>query len=210
MKTSDLIQDLTSQFKPRPTVKFTVLDFFKVFMAGLFCVLASIFILGLRADLAERMLSVRFILESIGLLVLAGVSILAAFRMSIPSDKNQHLHRIPILVFSLILLSGVYSFFVYAHPFLYFGHGFACVSKITAVSILPAGILFAFVRRAAALKRSTTGVLVLLSGAAFGLLGVQLTCADSTALHVLLWHVLPAVALLGLGAYLARTVLKKI
>lgn len=210
MKTTELIHNLSAQLKPLQTVKFTAWDFMKVLTAGLFCVLASVFILGLRTDLSEKMLSPRFILEGIGLAALAVLSILAAFRLSIPSERQRHMFRIPLAVFSLILLSSVYSFFVYAHPLLYFGHGFACVSKIGAVSILPAAILFYFVRKAAVLKRKAVGVVILLSGAAFGLLGVHLTCSDSTALHIVLWHVVPAIALMGLGAFLAHVLLKKI
>jgi hypothetical protein len=79
-----------------------------------------------------------------------------------------------------------------------------------SISILPAAILFYFIRRAAVLKRDIVGILVLLSGISFGLLGVQLTCVDSTPMHVLVWHILPTGIVMAFGVWLSRKLLIKI
>ncbi len=93
---------------------------------------------------------------------------------------------------------------------MYLGHGFSCVYEMISISILPAAILFYFIRRAAVLKRDIVGILVLLSGISFGLLGVQLTCVDSTPMHVLVWHILPTGIVMAFGVWLSRKLLIKI
>jgi hypothetical protein len=54
------------------------------------------------------------------------------------------------------------------------------------------------------------GILVLMSGISFGLLGAQLTCFDSTPMHILVWHVLPAGIVMVFGVWLSRKLLIKI
>lgn len=210
MKTNDLIRQLTSDLRPIKIVKFTPFDVVKVFLVGSLCVLAAIAIFGLRADFSAQVLSIRFVIESVWLLLLGFLSIFAALTLSIPSIKNKKIQNAPLVVFIMILGSTVYSFFTYANPFLYSGHGFFCVYEILAASVLPASLMFYLVRKAAAFKRDVVGVLVLLSGISFGLLSVQLTCVDSTPLHLLLWHMLPTVILVFSGIFLSRKILNKI
>lgn len=210
MKTTDLVNDLVRQLKPTRVVKFSFLDLLKVVIAGLFSVFAAVAVLGLRGDIGQQAISVRFALESFWLLALATLSILAAFSLSIPSLQNQKFYKIPLAAFFLFLTSALYSFFISSDPFLYLGHGFSCVSEIISISILPASILFYFIRRAASLRRDLVGTLVFLSGLSFGLLGVQLTCIDGTSLHILLWHILPSIIAMSFGILLSKMILKKI
>lgn len=210
MKTSDLISQLTKELKPVQTVRFGLLDLLKVFGVGLFCVFSAIAALGVRLDFHEQVISLNFVLSNLWLLLLAALSASAAFSLSIPSSQRRAVFVLPTITVALVLVSTAYSFLTYSDPLLYLGHGFSCGLKIFIISILPAGLLFYLVRRAAALRRDLVGVLILLSGASFGLLGVQLTCGESTPLHLIFWHLLPAALIAVAGIWIAKKILPRI
>lgn len=209
-KTVELINNLSVQLKPVKVITFTVRDFLKVVAAGFLCLFSAIAILGLRKDFSDQILSVRFVLESLLLIILGMVSTVAAFSLSVPALEGQRLYKVPIIAFTIILVSAGYSLLSSSTPFLYLGHGFSCMAEVTSISILPTSILFYLIRRAATLKRDLVGMLVLFSGISFGLLGVQLTCIDGTPLHLILWHILPSLALMVFGISLARKIIPKI
>ena len=136
----NFIKDLVSDLKPVQIVKFQFTDLLKVFVVGLFCIFAAVAILGLRIDIGDEALTAKFVLDTLILLILGLLSVMAAFSLSVPSLENKNIFRFPFLVFSLVLMATGYSFFTTSSPFLYLGHGFACVSEMIAISILPAAI----------------------------------------------------------------------
>lgn len=209
-KADQFIKELVSELKPVQVVRFKFADLAKVIGAGFLCVFAAITILGLRVDIGDQALSSKFIFDTSLLFVLGVLSIVAAFSLSVPSLSNRTSYRLPFFVFVLILLTTGYSFLTTSNPFLYLGHGFLCVFEIISISILPAAILFYYIRKAAVLKRDIMGLLVLISGISFGLLGAQFTCFDNTPMHILLWHILPTGIIMVFGVWLAKRVLNKI
>lgn len=210
IKTDQFIKNLASELKPVRVVKFRFVDLLKIIAVGFLCVFAAVAILGLRFEFTELALSAKFFFDSVMLAALGILSILAAFSLSVPSEKNQKVYRLPVFVFGLILIATSYSFITTSNPLLYLGHGFSCAYEIFLISIFPASVLFYFIRKAAVLQRDIVGVLVLLSGVSFGLLGVQLTCADSTPMHLLIWHILPSTLIMAFGIWLSRHLIKKI
>lgn len=210
MKTNDFLNQLTEDLKPVKLVKFSMFDILKVLVSGLFCVFAAVFILGLRTDINQQMYSAKFIIENILILSLGLLSIIAAFVLSVPSEKHRLTFKIPVIVFSLIIFSTLYSFLSYSDPWLYLGHGFSCFNEILSISILPAALLFYFIRQAAALRRDLVGGFIALAGVSFGLMGTQLTCVDTTPLHLVLWHIFPSLFVMACGVQIAKKILKRI
>jgi hypothetical protein len=208
-KSDHLIKELVADLKPVQIVRFQFVDLLKVTAVGLLCVFAAITILGLRVDIGDQALSAKFIFDTVILLLLGVLSIMAAFSLSVPSLSAKSAYRLPLFVFGLIILATGYSFITTSNPFLYLGHGFSCVYEIIGISILPAAILFYFVRRAAVLRRDIVGLLVLMSGVSFGLLGTQFTCVDSTPMHIIIWHILPTAIVMSFGVLLSRRLIKK-
>lgn len=209
-KTDHLINELVTQLKTVHVVKFPFSDLLKVVASGLLCVFAAVAILGLRFDIQNQILTARFLVDTFLLFLLGVLSIMAAFSLSIPSTKSRNIYRFPLFVFGLILAATCYSFLTASNPFLYLGHGFLCVFEMISIGAIPAAILFYFIRQAAVLKRDLVGILILMGGISFGLLGTQFTCFDSSSMHILLWHLLPSVVLLILGIFLARKVFNAI
>lgn len=206
----NLINELVSDLKPVKLVKFRFIHLAKVIVSGFLCLFSAVAITGLRIDIEAQVLNAKFILDTVLLIFLGLLSIIAAFVLSVPSVKKGNIYLLPGFVFGLILLASGYSFLTTSNPLLYLGHGFACVFEILSISILPATLLFYFVRRAAVLRRDIVGILVLLSGLSFGLLGAQFTCMDSTPMHMLLWHIIPTGVFMSFGIWLSRLILKKI
>lgn len=209
-KFDHLINELVADLKPVQIVRFQFVDLLKVIAAGLLCVFAAITILGLRVDISDQALSAKFAFDTAALLLLGFLSIMAAFSLSVPSLSTKSAYQLPLFVFGLIILATGFSFITTSNPFLYLGHGFSCVYEIIGISLLPAAVLFYFVRRAAVLRRDTVGILVLMSGLSFGLLGTQFTCVDSTPMHLLIWHTVPTVIVMAFGIWLSRRLIKKI
>jgi len=212
MKTEsdNLINELVAELKPVQVVRFQFVDLLKVVAAGLLCVFAAITILGLRIDIGGQVFTTKFIFDTAILLILGVLSIMAAFSLSVPSLSAKNIYLLPLVAFGLIIIATGYSFLGSSNPFLYLGHGLSCVYEMISISILPAAILFYFIRRAAVLKRDIVGILVLMSGVSFGLLGVQFTCVDSTPMHVLVWHILPTGIVMAFGVWVSRKLLTKI
>ncbi len=208
--TDHLIQELTAGLKPVKLVQFSFIDFFKVFSAGILCVLLALGFFGLRNDFSEQIQSLHFWLDVSLILILAVFAILAAFKLSIPSLDNRKSYYLPLIALLLMLISTGVLFLSDDQAFHYTGHGWSCVAEILAMSLLPTAVLFHFIKKAAILEREIIGMLVILGGLAFGLLAAQMTCSDATPLHFALWHLFPSMLVAGSGFYLARKVIKKI
>lgn len=209
-KTDDLIKLLAKDLRPVRLVKFTFLDFFKVIVAGFLCIFISVLILGLRIDVDYQTLNPLFIIDIILLILIMLLSTIAAFLLSVPSIDNKSFYKFPIVVLGLIFITTLYSFLSSPNPLVYLSHGFTCVSEIILISIFPASILFYLIRRAAVLKREISGFLILLSGVSFGLIGVQLTCSDSTPVHAMIWHLIPSSLILAIGIWISKRIIRKI
>ena len=210
MKTNDLINSLSQDVKKVEVVKFTATDLLKVFAVGLLCVVASVSVQGIRIDMQDQMSRWTYWLETVLMIVLGLTSILGAMDLSIPSKENTKISTLPILPAFVLLAIVVYSLVKYSNPSYVLANGFGCVSQILASALLPAGFLFWMARRAAALKRDKVGLLVALSGLSFGLLTVQLSCYDSSPLHILVWHLLPVLIFASLGLALGKKILNRI
>jgi hypothetical protein len=208
MKTDDLIDNLTKDHKKVEVVVFNSWTIFKLSLSILFSVGAAVAILGLRFDIQSQLHRTHFLVESLVLLVLAVLSCASALLLSIPGQQTKVLRRLPIL--TLFAWLGLLIYAATRYPYLPAGWGFACVADIVGLSIVPAGLLFYFIRKAAPLKRDRIGFLILLSAASYGAFGTQLICYISSPLHLLVWHLLPTVLIAFLGIYLGRRFIIKI
>lgn len=208
--TERLISELASSLKPVHRYQVRARYGFTAFAVGLICVGGAVGILGFREDLQDQIASAPFMLETFLFLFVSLLASFGALFLTAPSNKNKRMAWLPVLALGLILAMSALSFLISTGPFVYFGHGLSCVFKVLAVGLLPSTFLFFRARRGAVLNRPLVGVLILMSGTSFGLLGVQLTCFDSSPLHTLIWHLLPAIFFVSIGAWLGLRVIQKI
>lgn len=210
MKTNELIQNLSKSNTPVKVVRFNYLDLLKVFGVGILCIGSMVSILGLRTDISDKTVSVSFIFESLILLTLGILSSASAFTLSIPGNETRKTLMLPLVTLALWLALTAYSFIMYGASIFFIGFGFSCALDVFLISLPPASVLFFLIRKAAPLKRERVGFLVLLAGASYGAFGVGLTCVDDSPIHILIWHLIPSLAIAGAGIFIGKKLLNKI
>jgi hypothetical protein len=210
LKTTDLIQKLSASNTSVHVVRLGGIEILKVVGVAGLCILAAVSVLGLREDFFDSLNSIFFIFESLVLLAVGILASASALTLSIPGRESRKTFLLPLVTLAIWVGLTGYSFLKYGQSPLLFKFGFACLSDIVLASLPPSALLFFLIRRAAPLKRDKVGFLILLSGAAYAALGVQLTCIDDSPVHVLLWHLLPVVVVAGLGIFVGKRVLHKI
>jgi hypothetical protein len=210
LKTTDLINQLTSELKPVQKVKFTYFDQLKIILFGFFSVTLAVLILGFRQDISDQVLVFKYVFETIALLLLTILSTLAAFSLSVPNKDSKNIYKYPFAALVGFLLFFAYAFITSHESVVYSGHKSLCAFEILIIGAFPSTLLFFALKKAAILNRNLVGFLILLTGTSFGLLATQLTCIDDTPLHILVWHILPATVILLLSIISSKKLFKKI
>jgi hypothetical protein len=176
--------------------------------AGL--VLLSVVLLGVRVDVAPRMIDGWFIARAVATLAIVAVAAAVAFLISVPGVWPSRAARtLPVMagVAWGVMLAAALAFagspwerllLVQPHPM--------CVLQIVGIALLPGVALTRMLRRAAPLRRQWAGGLAGLATAALGALGAQFVCGDDTAAHHLLWHFTPVVLLALAGVAMGASV----
>jgi hypothetical protein len=207
MKREDLIQKLAAEAKPVRLVRLGFLQFLGVFMVAILSIGAGAALVGLPWNIPVHFWSVRFLIESGLLLLLALLSTAQAFAFSIPGREWRLMSPLPMGVLGLWMVLGIYFWLRAPAPIA--GWGFACVGDIVAMGIAPAIFIFILVRKAAPLRRLRVGWSIFLAAGAFGALGSQLVCHNTDPLHILVWHMIPTAVIACLGIMLGRKLLPR-
>jgi hypothetical protein len=79
---------------------------------------------------------------------------------------------------------------------------------ILVLGAIPRAFLFFLVRRAAPIALGWSGLLVMLTLASIGALGLQFTCTNDDPLHLFAWHFLPVLLIAVSGIVLGRRLLR--
>jgi hypothetical protein len=82
----------------------------------------------------------------------------------------------------------------------------ACIFRVIAIGVIPGGVLARTVWRGFPLHRMAATALTLVGGCALAVAAVQLVCPIDRPAHLLLSHVMPAAAIVALGAITARLI----
>jgi hypothetical protein len=127
--------------------------------------------LALRSAIPGRYLSAREATLA-GLLALAGTLLIT---MAVPMDMTR-----PVAEFVRV--------------------GLQCAVRIGLYSALPLAALWWMIVRGASMKSGLSGLLAGGSAVFFGMTILRLECPNNDPLHILTWHLLPALVLTGLSA----------
>lgn len=203
-----LIRKLSADLQPVQVFRYKVRDYVLIMLCGLFSIAGGLAFAGIRADFTQVMFSADFLFQTFLLLLLAVASTLSAMQMSIPSIHTRKAKTVVISTLSLWFAGLIYLFF--SNSALVFGWGVACSQEIAINSVIPAFVVFTFVRNAATLNRSVAGWFMLIAGGACGALATHFSCSDSSAAHLLVWHAAPVLLLGMIGLGLGTLFLKKL
>ena len=204
MRTDELIVQLARAAGPvrplpGPSVRLARWTAAAVPMAAL-----GVIVIGPRADVLTVIHQPTFIGLAVATLVTALLSAAGAFVLSVPGAERSPLQRVvPLLaggVWALVLVvllttGGDPMRRVLALPF-----HWACLIEIAGLSVVPAWVLFAMLRRAAPLRRTWSAALATLAAVALGAVATQFICPIDDPAHQLVGHFLPVAFLSVVGA----------
>lgn len=176
--------------------------------------MATIALLGLRADLAVQFTRPVYLAEIALLFLVAITSLTAAVYRAFP-DVYQHVSvtRWPRMAVGLFLALLVLEQFLPpdARAVILAGHAvhrFACTLCIAGVATLPSILAMLLLRKGASTEPATAGSHAVLAAAATGCLIMRLIEANDDTEHLILYHYLPTLGFAMLGGILGKTLLK--
>ncbi|HEU4582928.1 MAG TPA: NrsF family protein [Polyangiaceae bacterium] len=156
---------------------------------------------GARADLVERCREGAFVLDGLGLLLLALLSARSAFQLSVPALHSPATFGLPLAGAALWLVSLAAR--ALGAGALDAGVGLGCALRIAALGTLSLLVGWCLQRRATRLAAGWAGLFLGLAAFAFAALACRASCARDGVSHLLFWHCLPVLALSGLAALAA-------
>ncbi len=208
MNTEQLIKDLSKEPLHRKAVLSHVRIFWQWLLVSCVFVAAMLAIFGIRPDLSAK-LQDRFFLAEI--ITLAAITLSTAFSAAILSfpdlyQKKTCLYIIPasMLAFMVSLLFAYLENSSAPLPI----HSFICLLCITMFSIFPAAWMFILLRKQATTHQKLTGSTALLAACSIGALTLRLSEETDSVEHLILWHYLPMIGYMLLGAWLGKKLLK--
>lgn len=208
MSINNLIKSFVTDLKPVKVFKYGAKDYCLILLIGLFSILISLAIAGIRNDINDIIFTKRFIFEILILISLAMISSISALQMSIPNIKTHYFKKIIFINLVVWLISIIY-FFINSE-FVLAGWGFNCAQEIILTSVIPSFSIYFILKKASTLNRSVVGWLILTAGASYGALAAYFSCASNNPLHILIWHSLPVLIAGFIGFIAGNFILKKV
>jgi hypothetical protein len=205
VRTDELIGQLVADGAPvRPVLTPARRAVLWAVIAGI-CVTLGVLQFGLRRDVAEAWYRTGVVLRLVLLAATAWLSVVAAFRLSVPGDDQRAWSRwwplallgvLAALVSSEVVIGAIEGDL--GSPL----QAWKCMRKAAYAGAVPAILALVLIRRATVLEPRWTALLAVLAAGAAGALTSELACPIHAPLHILLWHLGPVVASAIVGALL--------
>ena len=209
MSTDNLIDQLTNDLEPVKRLESPLRRLLRWLAVSSLCIVVGVFVMGLRHDLSNAIYSTSFWLETSLILASAISASLLAFLLSVPGRTVKKIKLAPSLCIALwgltILVLSLRKDVDSSH-LAQLTNGMPCMSAIYSMAVIPGALLFAMICNAAPLNKPLVGIWAVIAAAAFGALGLQFVCASSNPIHLIIWHVLPVLAIGVVGIYLGKLV----
>ncbi|BCB25710.1 hypothetical protein SKTS_05960 [Sulfurimicrobium lacus] len=169
----------------------------------------SLWITGLRPDVAQKLHEPWFVAELVLLLLIFVATSLSAAVLAFPDLHQMRKTALaPAGMFALFMVFMFFSWRADVPPAPLPVHSFRCTVYILLFSLLPAAWTFFSMRRFASTHERWAGSIALLSAFSIGALWMRLHEINDSIIHVILWHYLPMLAIGLFGWWLGRRLLK--
>ena len=212
MNDKNLIDELVSnhsKVKPTASIKARCI---KWFLVCLLCLSSGISMLGLREDWTRLFTSPILLIQNVFILIGIVIAGVLAIKLSVPSATTKRSG-----IKFLYILGGLWAVILFSLGILNHASfdelaklGFGCVRDIVVIGFVPGAALFIFIRQGIVLERKLVGVIGMVASFGIGVFGVQYTCHNDGALHILVWHFLPLIVLGGSGVVIGKKNLEKL
>lgn len=172
-------------------------------------IVISLLVLGVRADVMERLHSAMFIAEMGVLIAIVSSTALSASLLAYP-DIYQHSRWTLTPVFMFVIFVGVIVLAWQADnpPSPLPVHSYQCSLTIAMLALLPAAWMFYSMRQLASTHRHLAGIVVMLSAFSTGAIILRLSEQTNSIIHVIEWHYLPMIGVASVGVWLGKVLLK--
>lgn len=205
MNTEALIQELAIKCSPVKPLRRPVVRCLQWILASLGMIGTGVLVLGPRSGSIPK--SADLLLITSVLIVVSIIAAVSAFVLTVPSVTSRRFYW--VLAAGLVSWLFVIIYMAFKGEVLDPHLHFLCVKRIIILSIFPGILLFNMLRRAAPIKPGTVGVLALFSVLLLSCLGLDFVCPNTGLSHALVWHILPATALSGIGLVIGRAVFQR-
>lgn len=204
MKTTELIEQLSTSAEPVSSADRVSIYFLKWVAAAVGASTLWLIILPFRDDLSLQLATLRFFLESMTWLALAGAAGLVAYRTRLPGLDTRLAERIAgfigfVLLIEIFAQSSGASIREELQGEMSWYRG-RCGPLIILMALSWSGGLFYWMKQGASVTPAKSGAWAAISAAALSAFVMQLICAHENTVHLLIWHVIPT-ALLGFAGF---------
>jgi len=212
VSTDELIDRLAADVKPvgrllNPTERAALWT-----ALALVSVALGVVYFGVRHDIATAWANPGLLARLALLATTMWLSVVAAFRLSVPGGETRAFAR-----WWPLLLLGVLVAFSSAEVVAAWLVGDAgsplrswtCVRKVAFVGVVPAIVSVTLISRGYAIEPRWTSLLGVLAAGAAGALTSELACPIQAPMHIMLWHIAPVVVSTAVGALVGTLVVER-
>jgi len=167
---------------------------------------------GIRHDIATAWLEPGVLARIALLASTMWLSIVAAFRLSVPGGETRAFARWwPIALLGVLTaisaaeLVAAWAVGAAGSPL----RSWTCVRKVAFVGTVPAIVSIVLISRGFAVEPRWTAILGVLAAGAAGALTSELACPIHAPLHVFLWHITPVIVSTAVGALVGTLIVER-
>jgi hypothetical protein len=212
VNTDQLIERLVADVKPvrrllAPTERAALWT-----ALALVAVATGVVYFGVRHDIASVWSNAGLLARLVLLATTMWLSVVAAFRLSVPGGETRAFARWWPLVLLGVLVAvsagEVVAAWLVGDP----GsplRSWTCVRKVAFVGAVPAIVSIVLISRGFAVEPRWTAMLGVLAAGAAGALTSELACPIQAPVHIMLWHIAPVVVSTAVGALVGTLVVER-
>ena len=212
MNDKKLIDELVSNHSKVEPITSLKVRFLKWLIICALCLSAGISILGLREDWTTLFTTPIFLIQNLFILIGILIAGIFAIKLSVPNLTTKKSGTKFLYIFGSLWAIILFSVGILNHTSLdeLAKFGFGCIRDIVIIGLIPGVALFIFIRQGVVLERKLVGITSMIAAFGIGAFGVQYTCHNDGALHILVWHFLPLIILGGSGVMIGKKLIKKL
>ena len=179
---------------------------------ALVCVALGVVYFGVRHDIGTAWANPGLLARLALLAATMWLSVVAAFRLSVPGGETRAFARWwPLTLLGVLMAfsaAEVVAAWLVGDP----GsplRSWTCVRKVAFVGVVPAIVSVTLISRGYAIEPRWTALLGVLAAGAAGALTSELACPIQAPMHIMLWHITPVVVSTAIGALVGTLVVER-
>ncbi len=173
-------------------------------------IIIFLIVIGERGDLTSKISDISFLLEIITSSLVVFTAILAASWQAFPDLSEQKLVSwLPAIALFGFIMSFALNYALHPGKLLEMNYGIKCAMHMCLIALLPTILLYAVLARGVFLHAGRASLHVGLAAGMTAYLAARLAEPVDDMLHMLVWHILPLLALVLALSLLHRWLIRR-